>query len=127
MGFLYVMGTDNDLCKVGRTDGRVEERRRQIQTGCPYEITKVWHSDDIEADDKCERIVHAALAGRRTSGEWFSIPFNECVLTADRVCRENAEDENKRLFRILFERLNTLERDLLITKREVSTLAAEER
>lgn len=113
MGFLYVMGTENGLCKVGRTEGRVEERRKQLQTGCPYKITKVWHSDDIPTDDKCERIVHAALLDKRTSGEWFDMPFEDVVKTAAQVCRENGEDENRKYFNLIFERLNRFEREMI--------------
>lgn len=109
MGFLYVMGTDNDLCKVGRTDGRVEERRKQLQTGCPFKITKCWHSDDIPTDERCERIVHAALSDKQTSGEWFSIPFNDCVMMAQRVCTENEEDDTMRALKLIMRRIETLE------------------
>lgn len=109
MGYLYIMGTEEGLIKIGQTEQRVEERRKALQTGCPFEITKVWHSEDIPGYQKCERIMHAMYADQKTQGEWFRADFKGAVFAADKVCRENAESDEMRQIRYLWERLGKLE------------------
>ena len=131
--FLYVMGTEMTVgseqkegpVKIGYTAGRVEERRKQLQTGCPFQISKVWHSDDIPGAEKCERILHVIFAERKTSGEWFNVPMQEAVLAAERVCKENGDDDTMKHIRTLYERVNELEQEIRILRNAQSRLVSQ--
>lgn len=56
----------------------VEQRLRELQTGCPFrvEIVKFWKSEQAA---KVERALHRRFAEHRMEGEWFKLP--ESALT----------------------------------------------
>jgi hypothetical protein len=56
-------------------------RVKMIACGCPIPIDAVWYRDigRGEVADWAETAVHAALADRWTSGEWFAIASNEVL------------------------------------------------
>jgi len=53
----------------------VEQRLRELQTGCPFrvEIVKFWKSEHAT---KVERALHRRFAEHRMEGEWFKLPEN---------------------------------------------------
>ena len=82
MPYVYVMQA-SDVCKIGITSTSIEQRKREIQTGCPFPITKVWSSNDIGNALEIESILHNYFNGKRTSGEWFKEKFATIVTKAD--------------------------------------------
>ena len=77
MAYVYILRSGNeDLFKVGRTDGDVEARIRQLATGNPYRLTKF---DVIETrhDSLCETYLHRMLRSKKSlasdAREFFAI------------------------------------------------------
>lgn len=56
--------------KVGRTNGSVQSRMRQLQAGNPIKLELICTLPDPEPSE-IERIIHRAYKAQRTSGEWF--------------------------------------------------------
>lgn len=116
MGYLYVLGTDNGLVKIGVTERHVVDRIRNLQTGCPFKITKTWASENITGFRQCERIMHACYADKQTNGEWFAIDFPQAVTLAERVCAEHGEDPLMKYINDLYDRLLKVEDELRVLK-----------
>ncbi len=67
--FARASGTDH--LKIGFTDGDVNDRLRQLQTGCPNRLVL---EDALEGDFKTESFIHEELkAFRHEKGEWFRL------------------------------------------------------
>lgn len=95
MGFLYVMEcampTGGTVCKVGVSEHDPNRRRQAIQTGCPFEIGRMWVSKNIPDYRQCEQEVHDQLSRFRTHGEWFEVDFKKASITADKVCKTDKD------------------------------------
>lgn len=116
MGYLYVLGTRNGYVKIGITERYVTDRIRNIQTGCPFKITDVWTSNNITAYQKCERIMHAYFAEKKTNGEWFKADYEKVVPIAKKVCEENGDDPVMMYINDLYDRLTRVENELHVLK-----------
>lgn len=84
MPYVYVMQANN-VCKIGITSTSIIQRKKELQTGCPFPITKTWSSKDIENALEIEKILHNFFAGKRTCGEWFNEKFSTIVMKADQL------------------------------------------
>lgn len=91
MAYVYVMEA-GDTCKIGITNC-VEGRIKQIQTGCPYKIERVWSTATRNAN-LCEKILHLVFQDVNTSGEWFKVSFDDAVEIAKYVCNSSTNDES---------------------------------
>lgn len=91
MAYVYVMEV-GDTCKIGITNC-VEGRIKQIQTGCPYKIERVWSTATRNAN-LCEKILHLVFQDVNTSGEWFKVPFDDASEIAQYVCNSSASVES---------------------------------
>jgi hypothetical protein len=81
MAYVYILRSGGEnLFKIGRTDGDVEARIRQLATGNPYRLTK-FDVIDTEHDSLCETYLHRMLRSKRSlaSGarEFFEITPEE--------------------------------------------------
>jgi hypothetical protein len=66
MAYVYILRSGNEnLFKIGRTDGDVEARIRQLATGNPYRLTK-FDIIDTEHDSLCETYLHRMLRSKRS-------------------------------------------------------------
>src|SRR5712691_1199534 len=66
MAYVYILRSgDENLFKIGRTDGDVEARIRQLATGNPYRLTK-FDVIDTEHDSLCETYLHRMLRSKRS-------------------------------------------------------------
>ena len=88
MSHLYVMKS-GDSCKIGISKD-VSRRIKQVQTGCPNKIEDVWVSPDLEYASECEKILHSYFEYCRSSGEWFSVSFDEACRKAKEVTGEGS-------------------------------------
>jgi len=81
MAFVYILrsGSEN-LFKIGRTDGDVDARIRQLATGNPCRLTK-FDVIETEHDSLCETYLHRSLRSRRSlaseAREFFAITSEE--------------------------------------------------
>ena len=116
MGYLYVIGTDNGLVKIGITERHVKERVTSLQTGCPFKITKVWTSENIDGYQKCERLLHAVYADYRTNGEWFQVPIDSVIRAAERACSDYADDAMITYINDIYDRIMRVEDDVRALK-----------
>jgi hypothetical protein len=83
---VYVITTDRGVCKVGISNNPIL-RLEQLQTGSQYPLRlayTVFHSDA----SRIEAMVHHALAGKHTYGEWFAVPD---VVAQDAIARAAAK------------------------------------
>lgn len=64
------LGTGERAVKIGFSDRDPIQRLRQMQIGCPLELT-LLHS--MPGTVKLERAIHEALSGHGVRGEWFRI------------------------------------------------------
>ncbi len=81
MAHVYVLRSGNEnLFKIGRTDGDVEARIRQLSTGNPHQLTK-FDVIETEHDALCETYLHRILRSKRSlassAREFFSITPEE--------------------------------------------------
>lgn len=79
-GVVYIMECGPDTYKIGKTtDGRLEQRRRSIQTGNPYPVKIVYARTfkNPEYARKIEQSVHKSIVTfggvKKLQGEWFYI------------------------------------------------------
>ena len=108
MGYVYVAEAGK-YCKIGISETSVEQRMKNIQTGCPVKIQRVWCSRNIPDALGCEKILHNHFRKHNTSGEWFEISFFQAAEEADKVCRcgeditriKQLEAENQQLKEML--------------------------
>ncbi|MFO0801428.1 MAG: GIY-YIG nuclease family protein [Gemmataceae bacterium] len=66
--FIEAVGTNK--VKIGFTDGPVESRLRQLQTGCPVPLAV---RAVVEGDQKAEGRFHRRFAHLKQEGEWFEL------------------------------------------------------
>ena len=91
MAFVYILrsGSEN-LFKIGRTDGDVDARIRQLATGNPYRLTK-FDVIETEHDSLCETYLHRILRSKKSltsdAREFFSMTA-EHLRAAVRDARE---------------------------------------
>jgi hypothetical protein len=64
----FIQAGKNGPIKIGKTDNEIENRIRQLQIGCPYELKLLWLYKD---DDYSEAEIHETFAHERIRGEWF--------------------------------------------------------
>src|SRR2546428_3158194 len=66
MACVYILRSGNEnLFKIGRTDGDVEARIRQLATGNPHRLTK-FDLIETEHDSLCETYLHRMLRSKRS-------------------------------------------------------------
>ena len=81
MGYVYILrsGRDN-LFKIGRTDGNVDARIRQLATGNPQRLSR-FDIIETEHDSLCETYLHRILRSRKSlasdAREFFAITPEE--------------------------------------------------
>jgi hypothetical protein len=70
------------IYKIG-VAANVSCRIRQLQTGCPLPLRKVWVSEDYpeEIARRIERGAHDDLQQFNTIGEWFHAPEDKVLAT----------------------------------------------
>lgn len=72
-GFVYfVQAGDQDLFKIGRTNGLPEERLATLQVASPVPLS-LHRCISIGAPRDLERALHQQFKPYRVSGEWFAI------------------------------------------------------
>jgi hypothetical protein len=81
VAYVYILQSGNEnLFKIGRTEGDVETRIRQLATGNPYRLTR-FDVIETEHDSLCETYLHRTLRSKRSlaseAREFFAIPPNE--------------------------------------------------
>jgi hypothetical protein len=81
MACVYVLRSGSeDLFKIGRTDGDVDARIRQLATGNPHRLTK-FDVIETEHDSLCETYLHRILRSRKSfasnAREFFAITPEE--------------------------------------------------
>jgi hypothetical protein len=69
-GDVYFVACRNEFVKVGFALN-VDQRLKELQTGCPYELTVIGVLRDTSA--LAERWFHAAMRSERGRGEWFKL------------------------------------------------------
>jgi hypothetical protein len=74
---IYLIKAENtDLYKIGYTEGRVKDRLKALQTGCPHILSIVEQCSGSIAHEKH---LHKVFEDNRTHGEWFK--FDKETLT----------------------------------------------
>ena len=91
MAYVYILRSGNEnLFKIGRTDGDVEARIRQLATGNPHRLTK-FDVIETEHDSLCETYLHRMLRSKRSlaseAREFFRIT-PEDLMSVIREARE---------------------------------------
>ena len=81
------------LIKIGFTAGDGEERRRELQTGCPGKLVLLLQ---MEGSKQEETAWHERFADDRDRGEWFR-PETELLLAITEAKVSQLETENARL------------------------------
>jgi hypothetical protein len=64
----FIQDEATGLIKIGRSVRPIEERIKELQTGCPGKLTMLA---TIEEDESSERELHEVFAEDRVGGEWF--------------------------------------------------------
>ena len=64
----FIQCGENGPIKIGQTSNGIEERVKQLQTGCPYELRVLWA---YRGSDYSESDLHEIFSHERISGEWF--------------------------------------------------------
>tara|TARA_R110000823_G_scaffold187859_1_gene320001 strand:+ start:753 stop:1256 length:504 start_codon:yes stop_codon:yes gene_type:complete len=73
---VYLIKAENtDLYKIGYTEGRIKDRVKGLQTGCPHMLSIIEQCSGSIAH---EQHLHQVFEDNRTHGEWFE--FNEETL-----------------------------------------------
>ena len=70
------------LYKIGRTNSKIEERIKQLQTGSPFVLDLSFQLDFKGTDSLLEKTIHRRYSYLKTKGEWFdfdSIPLEEVI------------------------------------------------
>lgn len=78
-GYIYFVECDGWI-KIGKTEGSVEKRIKQLQTGSPHEIKLVKSFRVENYLDIVEMALHEQFQNKRARGEWFFLSFEEWVL-----------------------------------------------
>ena len=76
---------ENGDCKIGMTSKAPETRMRQLQTGAS-DALRLMHAFKTRNMRMLERMLHAKFAGKRKTGEWFSLEESDVKGFAD-TCR----------------------------------------
>ena len=67
-----VRAEETNLYKIGYTNGKVKDRVKSMQTGCPHKLSVIIK---VHGDIDKERFLHETFSEHRKQGEWFE--FNE--------------------------------------------------
>src|SRR5437868_10106143 len=83
MGYVYILRSGNeDLFKIGRTEGEVDFRVKQLSTGNPHALTR-FDVIETDHDSLCETYLHRMLRSKRSvasdAREFFAITSEELV------------------------------------------------
>ena len=65
-----------DLCKIGSTYRRVEDRIKEVMS-VPFEYVEVIHTFRSNEYKDAEKFLHRKFKSKRVSGEWFSLNEND--------------------------------------------------
>jgi hypothetical protein len=64
----FIQDESTGLIKIGYTDGKVNDRLKALQTGCPGNLNLIYATDGDKPD---ERALHEQFKSARERGEWF--------------------------------------------------------
>jgi len=81
VAYVYILRNGNEnLFKIGRTDGDVDDRIRQLATGNPYRLTR-FDVIETEHDSLCETYLHRMLRSKKSltseAREFFAVTPEE--------------------------------------------------
>lgn len=99
--WVYIMSAGEHI-KVGVSDNP-KSRRKQLSTGCPYEITIKALVGPVSRDVaiQIEKSVHMELQGFHQKGEWFCVNAHDVYSVASKFGfvfqRENTKQHHKQL------------------------------
>lgn len=84
MAVYFVVEDTLEFCKVGRAH-RPENRLREMQIGCPFELQLFATIERVEGESKFEAELHRRLKGMGAHhrGEWFEAPAVAGLLACD--------------------------------------------
>jgi hypothetical protein len=77
---------DNNPCKIGATNGSIENRIKKLQTGNASELHMLNYFKS-EYPFKLEKMLHSYYNKHRGHGEWFNLT-DEIILNFENVCKE---------------------------------------
>ena len=63
----FIQCGENGPIKIGQSDN-VQERFKQLQTACPYELKLLWM---YSGEEYCEKDIHDKFKHEKVRGEWF--------------------------------------------------------
>lgn len=88
MAFVYLLSDyeSDNLCKIGVTRGKIENRIKQLQTGNGNEI---YLKDYYETNYPfyIERLLHLKFSGKQKINEWFVLD-NDSIFNFKKTCFE---------------------------------------
>ncbi len=67
-----VKAEGTNLYKIGYTGGKVRNRVKSMQTGCPHKLSVI---KKVEGSKYREKLLHEAFSSKQRQGEWFE--FND--------------------------------------------------
>jgi hypothetical protein len=70
-GFVYIIGSPDGYCKIGRAKV-LDSRLKQIALQLPFKVELI-HSIAVADPIQAERVLHRRFADRRMNGEWFAL------------------------------------------------------
>jgi len=71
VGDVYFIACNNEFVKAGFARFSVDERLKELQTGCPYDLKVIGVLHAARA--RAERWFHHAMREDRVRGEWFKL------------------------------------------------------
>ena len=78
-----------NLYKIGYTSGKVEDRVKGLQTGCPYKISVVR---ELMGDQAKEKRLHNVFSKFRKKGEWFEFDKETLKKVEDEMVSTTEEE-----------------------------------
>lgn len=75
-GIVYIMEDVPNICKIGFTKKKVEDRRNSLSNGFyrKFTIKGTYHSINVQKDEK---YLHDLFKSEKIKKEWFSISYEE--------------------------------------------------
>jgi hypothetical protein len=75
---LKIINNDKPLYKIGYTTKSMNNRLKNIQTGCPHKIDIV-ETYKSEYGKIIEKTLHNIFSHKKTHGEWFNLDLSDEV------------------------------------------------
>jgi predicted GIY-YIG superfamily endonuclease len=97
-GSVYIIKAHGqNAYKIGITTAKISDRIAALQTGCPYKIVYVFHSQ-VENEQALEAKLHKHFKGQKMQGEWFNLYPEQVVETIQIIQRIQRESAMKRVY-----------------------------